>query len=162
MNTTTTPPGSQAPTRIIVGVDYDATCRAAVRRALVLGRMFDVPVHVLHACTSPYAGHALNAATAQSEPGDHNVIKAMQQQEVKAMQTFLVSLGTEETPEWSIESGDPKRVLLDFTHQHEGSWLVLGARKHTAIAEWLLGSTTNYVVRHCQAPVLVVPPPADS
>lgn len=162
MNLNATPPLSQTPTQLIVGVDYDATCRAAVRHALVLGRLFNVPVHVLHACTSPYAGHALNSTTALAEPSDHNVLKAMQHQEVQDMQAFMASLGTTEPPAWSIESGDPKRVLLDFTHEHEGSWLVLGARKHAAIAEWLLGSTTNYVVRRCQAPVLVVPPPAGS
>jgi nucleotide-binding universal stress UspA family protein len=36
--------------------------------------------------------------------------------------------------------------------------LVLGARKHAAIADWFLGSTAGYVVKHCQVPVLVVPP----
>lgn len=149
---------SLKPTELIVGVDYDPTCRAAALHAIELARLFDARVHLLHASESPYVGHALNSQTTPADPQDHNVLHALQQNEAQAMATFAASLPAYEAVTWSVESGDPKRVLLDVAHKSPSSWVVLGARKHSALTDWLLGSTAGYVVRHCQVPVLVVPP----
>jgi nucleotide-binding universal stress UspA family protein len=57
----------------------------------------------------------------------------------------------------SVESGDPRTVLLHYAANNASDWVVLGKRKHSAVADWLLGDLAAYVVRHCQVPVLVVP-----
>jgi nucleotide-binding universal stress UspA family protein len=160
MTVSKTASSNTTPTVLIVGVDYDATCHIAASHAFALARMFSVPVQLIHACSSPYVGDALSSQTQVPDSGANNVLDALRSQERDDMCRFVASLNADDSVIWRIESGDPKRVLLEHVSKLPGSWLVLGARKHAAVAEWFLGSTAAYVVRHCQRPVLVVPPRA--
>lgn len=159
-----------APDAILVGVAYDATCHAAATYGLTLARHFAVPTHLVHASESPYAGHALTSDSIPprsdappSRSKESDLLEALRQSEVEAMEAFVASLNANQPITWRVESGDSKSVLLECAQRSPGSWVVLGARRHAALAQWFLGSTAGYVVRHCQVPVLVVPPqPASS
>jgi nucleotide-binding universal stress UspA family protein len=156
------PTPGEPPTRLTVGVDYNATSLSAARHALSIARLFTVPVHLLHATSSPYARQALKSDAPHATFDEHSVLHALEREETLRMEQFVASLGVADVITWSVESGDPKRVLLDHSEEDPKAWLVLGARQHTAISEWFLGSTAGYIVRHCQAPVLVIPPIRDS
>jgi nucleotide-binding universal stress UspA family protein len=54
-----------------------------------------------------------------------------------------------------IRAGDPGRDLVEASRG--ASLLVLGSRRHGALASAVVGSATNYVLHHATCPVLVVP-----
>lgn len=61
--------------------------------------------------------------------------------------------GTGATVESKFSHVDPRTALLD----EACDLIVLGARGHSGLAGLLLGSTTDYVVRHARVPVVIVP-----
>ncbi|MFB6355979.1 MAG: universal stress protein [bacterium] len=47
--------------------------------------------------------------------------------------------------------------ICDFAREQNMDGIVIGRKGHTALGEILLGSTSQYVIRHAPCPVTVVP-----
>ncbi|MCV6587768.1 MAG: universal stress protein [Marinobacterium sp.] len=56
-----------------------------------------------------------------------------------------------------VEEGAPDQVILNIADEIDADVIVMGCRKHTAVSQFLLGSTANKVMHHSQRPVLIVP-----
>lgn len=155
------------PHAILVGTDYSTESLGAARHALGLARTFSARVHLLHAWVAPYAEVAPSAALGSSQVGEpapdlgHNhpdLLALMRRAAEDQMAEFTASLGANDvTITASVESGDPRTVLLHYAQNHACDWVVVGTRTRSLVAEWFLGNVASYVVRHCQVPVLVVP-----
>ncbi|KAG1336773.1 hypothetical protein G6F62_006146 [Rhizopus arrhizus] len=52
--------------------------------------------------------------------------------------------------------GDPKEVIIDYCQAVKPTYLVTGTRGFGTVKRTVLGSVSNYLVRHCPCPVLVV------
>jgi nucleotide-binding universal stress UspA family protein len=55
--------------------------------------------------------------------------------------------------------GDPEAAINDFALAWEPSLLVLGRRRRSGIAEFFLGSVSNYTLHHAQCSIYVVQEP---
>ena len=55
-----------------------------------------------------------------------------------------------------VEKGVPKEKILEVEKEEDVSVIVLGSHGRSNIAEMLLGSVSEHVVRHCKKPVIVV------
>lgn len=53
--------------------------------------------------------------------------------------------------------GDSARVILETAAQEDVSLIVIGSRNPSSMAEVMLGSVSQEVLRHASCPVLVVP-----
>ena len=53
--------------------------------------------------------------------------------------------------------GDSARVILETADQEDISLIVIGSRSPSSMAELMLGSVSQEVLRHASCPVLVVP-----
>ena len=53
--------------------------------------------------------------------------------------------------------GDSARVILETAAQEDVSLIVIGSRSPSSMAEFMLGSVSQEVLRHAPCPVLVVP-----
>lgn len=53
--------------------------------------------------------------------------------------------------------GHAADTLVRIAHDERFDLLVLGRRGHSAIARWLIGSTSERVLRHASCPVLIAP-----
>jgi nucleotide-binding universal stress UspA family protein len=53
--------------------------------------------------------------------------------------------------------GDSARVILETAAQEDISLIVIGSRSPSSMAELMLGSVSQEVLRHASCPVLVVP-----
>jgi nucleotide-binding universal stress UspA family protein len=53
--------------------------------------------------------------------------------------------------------GDSARVILETAAQEDVSLIVIGSRSPSSMAEFMLGSVSQEVLRHASCPVLVVP-----
>jgi nucleotide-binding universal stress UspA family protein len=57
-----------------------------------------------------------------------------------------------------LESGEAAAVLLDYAEENDVDLLILGSHGRTGVERFLLGSTTEKVIRSAPCPVLVVKP----
>jgi nucleotide-binding universal stress UspA family protein len=55
--------------------------------------------------------------------------------------------------------GDPEQAINDFTVAWQPNLIVLGRRQRSGIAEFFLGSVSNYTLHHAQCSVYVVHEP---
>jgi nucleotide-binding universal stress UspA family protein len=50
-----------------------------------------------------------------------------------------------------------ENTIVSFSNEHKIDLIVMASHGRTGIRRALLGSTAEYVLRHCQCPVLIVP-----
>ena len=55
-----------------------------------------------------------------------------------------------------VHEGFPARDLLDYADEHEIDLIVMGTAGRTGLNRFLLGSTTERVIRHAEMPVLAI------
>ena len=55
-----------------------------------------------------------------------------------------------------VERGVPKTRILEVEKEEDVSVTVLGSHGRSNIAEMLLGSVSEHVIRHCKKPVIVI------
>jgi nucleotide-binding universal stress UspA family protein len=70
--------------------------------------------------------------------------------------TLSRGAGTE--VETSLLGGDAGAGILDAVRRHRPSLVVMTTHGRSGLGRWLFGSTTDEVLRHADAPVVVVPP----
>ncbi len=56
-----------------------------------------------------------------------------------------------------VEEGTPWKVILKVADEINADVIVMGTRTHSAVGQFLLGSTANKVMHHSTRPVLIVP-----
>jgi nucleotide-binding universal stress UspA family protein len=55
-----------------------------------------------------------------------------------------------------VREGFPASDLLDYADEHDVDLIAMGTAGHTGLGRYLLGSTTERIVRHAEMPVLAV------
>ena len=66
----------------------------------------------------------------------------------------LEAAGFEATAE--IRAGEVEQVLCSYRTEHNIDIVVMGAYGHFRIREFLVGSTTTNMIRHCNVPLLLL------
>ena len=56
----------------------------------------------------------------------------------------------------AVLTGDIEPALHEYQHSHQVDMVVMGAYGHSRLREWLLGSTTNDMIRHARVPHLLL------
>lgn len=133
---------------ILVPVDGSDTARRAAKVGLELAARCDASVHVLHALErrSASSDEHTTAGAGSTERGAE-IIQAVQDLDVSgspAVETHLVE-------------GRPHEVIDAHVDAHEVDLVVMGRRGRSGLAQHLLGSVTERVLRQVDAPVLTVP-----
>ncbi len=86
-----------------------------------------------------------------------NIIEALNREvasEMTAIETALNSEGFRVKLE--VRTGNPFKVIMDTATKEKASVIVLGSHGRSNIAEMLMGSVSENVVRHATTPLLVV------
>jgi nucleotide-binding universal stress UspA family protein len=63
---------------------------------------------------------------------------------------------TDLSVETSVRRGDPRRVIVDEARDWGADLIIIGARGHSALERWLIGSVAQNVVAHAPCSVEVV------
>ncbi|MGX7203592.1 universal stress protein [Enterococcus pingfangensis] len=58
--------------------------------------------------------------------------------------------------ETKIDSGNPKRKIIDYALENQADLIILGATGRGAVEQALVGSTAEYVINHAHCNVMVV------
>lgn len=115
----------------LLATDGSPSARAALHTAMVFARALDVPLDVVH-CAS------------EAETG---------QQLLEAARAELEAAGIPCHAELCV--GNPHEDLVQYMHRHRHDTLFMGAFGHRRIIEWVMGSTTQYLLRSSPGPVIL-------
>ena len=137
---------------IVVGVDHTPGSRAALDFALQEGLSRGASVEIVTAWqwTSPYegierAGTVDSAKEAAAAMQDSVVQEAVDRLDVRPAISQIVV------------HDYPGKVLV--ARAEDASMLVVGSGRKSAVTRAMMGSVSEYCVRHASAPVVVVPDP---
>lgn len=142
--------------RILFPTDFSAASQAAADRILTIPGVQEV--HVLHAidtaavvgASSTPGGRAGAAFSQQAMDAWHD--KAVEQC-ARIAETFESS-GLQAT--FAVEWGDPVGLIVETAEAQGFTAIVLGATGKGRLAEALLGSVSDHVLRRATIPVLIV------
>lgn len=122
------------PAKIVVATDLSARSDRAVDRAIRLGNDLKSPVTLVHVT------HPKSKAT---------------EAEVKALVRSTLP-----KPEMDIEivlpSGSPPQAIAKTVESLGAQLVVVGVARFNHITDFVLGTAVDYILRHCEVPVLVV------
>lgn len=125
---------------VVVGVEASVASERALDVALLEAQSTSRPLRALHAW-APAVGGRHHAATVL----DECVMKALE----RRLSGSPVGLQAE------LVEGDPGPALVAAGER--AGLVVVGRCAHPTLRQTLLGGTSTFVLRHCAAPVMVVP-----
>jgi nucleotide-binding universal stress UspA family protein len=147
---------------VLCGVDFSDNSRKALTRAVRLARAGDGELVIVHS-----VAHSDEEAIWRHfvETPWEVPAKTRRAAHARLRSFFKESIDTERQPEnveyvVKLRSASAGILETESEDERDFDWIVLGATGSGKIANILLGSTAEKVVRNCTAPVLVVPPDA--
>lgn len=138
---------------VVVGVDGTESSRAALAFALEEAAIRDVRVIALLAWTFGTTLHDAGPADTYEQ-----LESAAEQQLAARVAEALADLGNAPVVEQRVVHGDSGTALVEAADG--AAVLVVGSGRKGPLARAVLGSTSEFCVRHSPVPVLVVPDPA--
>lgn len=138
---------------IIVGVDGSAAADRALAWAARIGHRLGATVEMVTAWST---GHLDTSGTPILPLADEESARRVQ-----AETAARVLPGGGSTPvAMTVGEGASGPVLAEATRQAD--MLVMGSHGHRRIYSALLGSTSEYCIRHADCPVVIIPVPVHS
>jgi nucleotide-binding universal stress UspA family protein len=139
--------------RIVVGIDGSALSKAALRWALAEAARRAADLEVVHVWSAPTIAFTPYAATAVPVVGAEDVEAAATRAMAQTMaEVESAAAGVDVTT--AIERGNAAEVLA--AKAKGPAMVVVGSHGHGGFAGMLLGSTSNQLLHHAPAPVVVV------
>lgn len=137
--------------RILVPTDGSDEGTAAVDHAVELAAAVDAAVTVLYVADT-------NSDSVTVVGGD--VVDALEQEGERIVAESAARASETAVPVTTVvEQGDPAATILDYADREESDLIVIGARGSRGVRDYILGSTTERVVRGTTTPVLTITPP---
>lgn len=123
---------------VIAAIDLGASSARVLHHASGFARLFGAPLQVLHVTPEPDAGQAQQVVNFCALQGPY---------EVDLTEDDVI-----------VRGGLVSETIYREATRRGARMVVIGSRGHRALARWLLGSTTEAVLRQAPVPVLLVPP----
>lgn len=144
--------------KFLVPVDYSAGSRRALELAIELASPLGAELHVLHVWE--LMPHPPKGMRVQTPDGQSRLLSELIQSNAEAeMSDFLAAVpfpsGVRATH--TIESGEPSRRIVEAAREGGFDMIVMGAEGKGAVAQFVLGSVAERVLRHAGVPVVMVP-----
>jgi nucleotide-binding universal stress UspA family protein len=136
--------------RILVPIDFSRSSDAAIALALSLAQSFDAEILVLHAYEIPAAAYPTGPMIAIGDLSE--AIECAAEAGVRA--TVEKMKETRPLVTSAVRPGRPWRVILEVADEWHADLIVMGNHSKHGIAEALLGSVTEKVIRAGHLPVL--------
>ncbi|MGI9423844.1 MAG: universal stress protein, partial [Hyphomicrobiaceae bacterium] len=145
---------------VIVGVDFSAYSRAAVRSAARIAPSSDM--HLVHAYGPDAASRSGTQGTspgARSATAQQARLASFVEEEMLALKTSTgVGRSTLNRVHQVSQPGEPHTVLKDQARQLHAELIVMGTHGRIGVARSILGSVTTELLNDRLADVLVIKP----
>ena len=134
--------------RIVVPVDFSDLSRAALRYAVRLTPLYDVPMRLVHVVETPTFPSVYETKSPKMKTRE---AKERAEQELRKWGESLVEEGA--SVSYVVHRGDPGDAVVQATGQ-AGTLTVMGTRGLSGARRTMLGSVTEAVIREANGPVL--------
>jgi nucleotide-binding universal stress UspA family protein len=135
---------------IVVGTDGSPGAEAAVDQVIELVPGDGVIVHLVCAIPSRSALERIGL-TARQEPTDLRGVAA----DVLARDEYrFTEAGF--TVQKHVREGDPANVIIDVAAEQDADLIAVGARGHTGLRRFMLGSVSGKLAHHAPKSLLIV------
>lgn len=136
---------------IVVPVDGSKEANEAVKYAAQLAYDMDAKLTLLYIYDAPSAAFVgLNALDSESiEKLKENAARTS----LSSAREVIKDANVE--TESQVAVGHPGEEIVNFTYNHPTDLIIMGRRGLSRIQNMLLGSVSEYVVRHAKCPVMI-------
>lgn len=136
---------------VLVPTDGSEYAAVAVEHAVAIARRFDARVHAVSVVDLGDVGRRPN----YTPPADLvDRLDADARAATERIATRARAAGCEAVT--AVSEGAPASALLDYADETDVDCIAMGTAGRTGSARYLLGSTTERIVRHADVPVLAV------
>lgn len=137
--------------RILVPIDYSEMSQAALRRGVDLARTFEAELYFCHAIEQNFSPLTLFV-------GDPSPMKIDKELEKRSRNAFLEFAGNDlpENYAFHLSAGRPHTEIIHFIKEINADLVVLGNHGWNPVERWLLGGTTEKIIRKAPVPVFIV------
>jgi nucleotide-binding universal stress UspA family protein len=138
--------------RVLFPTDASEAAAVATDHAIELSRRLDAPLHALYVVDSP----SVQATDAYATTNYESTVEALEaegRQRLGQLQDRAEREGLDVTS--SLEEGTPASTIVEVAD--DGDVVVMGTHGRTGLDRYLIGSTTEKVVRTAEVPVVVIP-----
>ncbi len=136
--------------KVLVPVDFSECSRKALQYAVALARQFGASVSLIHVVGLNYGGEfgAIDIAAIETEMATSATaqLKTMLEKEVPG----------DLRADAMVRIGPPATTIVDSAREHGTDLIVISTHGYRGLKHFLLGSTTENVVRLAPCPVLTV------
>ena len=141
----------RVPQQLLVGIDFSAASRSAFDTAHGWADRLGQATRIVAVHCQPEEPDAWLGSP------DEAAYRERWRFDASDLSSWLGERSDDPAVELRLGSGPPESVLVELARATESDWIVLGQQGRTALAAFLLGSTTDRVLRWTDRPVLVVP-----
>lgn len=138
--------------KIIVAVDSSEFAMAAARTGFQLARELNAQAALLFVIDK---SKAMGNADADITPNEAMIV--LKKEAEQTLDQLARMFGDKEILRFMPE-GNPKDDIILMAETWGADLLVIGTHARTGLARLLVGSVSEYVIRHSTIPVMVVPP----
>lgn len=153
--------------KILYASDIDKGSRPAFRAAVSLCGHYNSEITYLHIIEPLSASAKSVVETMMSEESLHemhgegldNLKRKMEERIARFCETELEEneMLSEGSVLSRVEEGTPWKTILRVAEDIDADVIVMGTRTHSAVGQFLLGSTANKVMQNSKRPILIVP-----
>jgi nucleotide-binding universal stress UspA family protein len=133
--------------QVLVPTDGSEYARVAVEHGIELAGRFDARVHVLNVAKTDWGTGRPSALLAD--------VVAAGEAATEEIATDARQAGLDAVT--AVREGSPASGILDYVEAEDVDLIAMGTNGRTGPSRFLLGSTTERVVRHADVPVVAVP-----
>lgn len=156
--------------RILIGCDFSPDSSLAVEYAQSLAQEFQAQLFLGHVIpTVEYFGAGTTEyLNAQEEffTGWHDAYQGRRQSIIDLIEKKLLNLVGKGSQDWCsheivVLEGKPYQELLKYAEKNKIDMIVLGARGHSLLEEFIIGSTADRIISRSPCPVMAIRQPEE-
>jgi nucleotide-binding universal stress UspA family protein len=146
--------------RVLTTLDGSDIAEQALSEAVAMARQFGAELFLLRVVMPLPKSYRAGAASVAA-------IEAAEREAVQEAHRYLdgIAAAIREkglAAQVAARLGNPSKAIIEFVQTNEIDLVVMCTRGQTGPARWLLGSTTDHVLRGSSVPVVVVPARTES
>lgn len=138
--------------RVLLPTDGSDAADVATEHAIGLARQFDIPLHALYV-VDVRAAQATDAYAGPSVDPTIDALEGAGEEAVERVRERAEGDGVDVTT--AVVDGTPASAIVEAATG--GDVIVMGTHGRTGLDRYLIGSTTEKVVRTADVPVVTVP-----
>lgn len=133
---------------ILVPTDFSETSGQAMEFAKLLAEKCGAELHVLHVADDPILLAPTTSESFRKQYEEQAIARLRELLTPHELETLQVQL--------AVRNGSAKTEICKYAEEGEADLIVIGSHGRGALANMLLGSTTEHVLRKACCPVVTV------